>query len=247
MEIKYRMFSDIDILFPKLPQIHQILFCASLSERTIPNFKLYDDYYSRNSFELLRNVLDEVWKSLLNNRLEPDKIKLLIDSLAFEEYEEDLSSRPEAENAVRCLIDTLSLCLCPSEATMAWAIDLAHDSFYYYFEVSIAAIINGDLSDEEIKEGYSIFTIDDILPFREISERYACADEDYDPFNEKYNEDFYKQLDILLLKHPLLIKEIEKENEDLRRLQNSPVVTNELIQWVRKSSNNDGKSFLGIY
>ncbi len=246
MEIKYGIFSDSNVIFPELPQRRQVSFCASLSERTIPNFKLYDYYYGRNSFELLRNALDEVWISLLNNRFEPDRIELLIDSLAFEEYEEDLASLPVSENALKCLNDTLLMCLYPSGAAVASAIDQVHDSFSYYFDTSIAAIINGDLSDEEIQESYDIFTIDDILPFRKIAEVYSCVDKDYDPFNEKYNEDFYKQLDILLFNHPLLLKEIKKENEDLRRLQSSPVVTPEMIEWLKKSSENNGKSFLGI-
>jgi uncharacterized protein YjaG (DUF416 family) len=187
MEIKYGMFNDIDVSFPELPQRHQIAFCAALCERTIPNFKDYDYFYGTNHFECLRNTLDEIWISLLNNQFEPERLESLVDNcFDVDEYGEDLSSVPLAENALVCLNNTLFLFRCPSKTSVKEAIHLVHDSFYFYFETRIAGIINGDLSDEQIKERYNIVTANDILPFREISERYALADPDYDPYDEKY-------------------------------------------------------------
>ena len=125
MEIKYGMFNDIDVSFPELSQRHQIAFSAALSERAIPNFKDYNYFYGANYFECLRNTLDEIWMSLLNDRFEPDRIELLAENcFDYDEYGEDLSSAPLAENALRCLNNTLSLCLFPSETSVKEAIHL---------------------------------------------------------------------------------------------------------------------------
>ena len=42
--------------------------------------------------------------------------------------------------------------------------------------------------------------------------------------------------------HPLLIREIAKQNEDLQRLQETQTLDREFLEWLRTSFDNDGKS-----
>ncbi len=46
--------------------------------------------------------------------------------------------------------------------------------------------------------------------------------------------------------HPITIKEIEKQANDLQKLQEATILTPELLQWLRTSSENGGQSFLGL-
>jgi hypothetical protein len=46
--------------------------------------------------------------------------------------------------------------------------------------------------------------------------------------------------------HPITIKEIEKQADDLEKLQEATILTPELLQWLPTSSESGGKSFLGL-
>ena len=45
-----------------------------------------------------------------------------------------------------------------------------------------------------------------------------------------------------LANHPLLLRELAKQSEDLQRLQQTPTLDRELLEWLRTSFDNDGKS-----
>jgi Protein of unknown function (DUF416) len=241
MEIKYNCFDELNILFKDIPQLHQVAFCASLSERILPNFNLYDRGCDGDNFSYLKNILNEIWQSLSVHKLNSNRIAKLINDFAskFEEHGEDLAAFPESENSLMCLDITLTLCLEQNEGLVASAIKQVHDSFYYYFQNIVFIALDNDLNEQEIEQELSIINIEDILPFQAIRTKYKNS------YKER-NQGIDKQLNTLIANHPLLLKEIKKENEDLRRLRESSILTPKLLRWLRTSSENGGKSFLDI-
>jgi uncharacterized protein YjaG (DUF416 family) len=201
MEIKYNCFDELNILFKDIPQLHQVAFCASLSERILPNFNLYDRDCDGDNFSYLKNILDEIWQSLSVHKLNSNRIAKLINDFAskFEEHGEDLAAFPESENSLMCLDITLTLCLEQNEGLVASAIKRVHDSFYYYFQNIVFIALDNDLNEQEIEQELSIINIEDILPFQVIRAKYknSCKER---------NQEIDKQLNTLIANHPLLLK-----------------------------------------
>ena len=50
----------------------------------------------------------------------------------------------------------------------------------------------------------------------------------------------------IIANHPFVIREMAKENEDLQRLRQTPVLTANFLQWLRTSFNNQDKSLIDI-
>ncbi len=94
-------------------------------------------------------------------------------------------------------------------------------------------------SDEQID--YVISLLDEV---HEILFEYVSylLDESTNMNNNLSHNDLVN----IVANHDLTVKEIQKENEDLVRLRESSVLTSEVLQWLRTSSENGGKSFLNI-
>jgi uncharacterized protein len=241
--IEFQKSDESKECFESISHFHQISFCASLSERILPNYNLLDRDSNIYNFPLLRKSLDEIWDSLIKNELDLKKIQNISEScealISETDNNENLASLPEAENAVACLCYTLDLCLHPNEISLIiQAINTAHISFDYYFQNMIFICLDNNLNQEEIVDEFGMLNLEYILPFIEIDKRKYS----YSKRSEKITE----QLSVMLENHPWILTEIEKENEDLRQLQESSILTPELLIWLRTSSENGGKSFLDI-
>ncbi len=60
-----------------------------------------------------------------------------------------------------------------------------------------------------------------------------------------FNKSFEEQCE-QLSKHPFTLRELEKESEDLQRLQGVEHIDSELIEWLRTSFDNNGKSVIDL-
>jgi uncharacterized protein YjaG (DUF416 family) len=70
---------------------------------------------------------------------------------------------------------------------------------------------------------------------------YLCQCED------EYSADIsHKELVEIVSNYPFTVREMAKQSEDLRRLRETPTLTGEFLQWLRTSSENDGKSLLDL-
>ncbi len=57
-------------------------------------------------------------------------------------------------------------------------------------------------------------------------------------------EDELEVIAPMIANHPLAVRELAKENEDLQRLKEAKTLDCELLKWLRTSFNNDGKSII---
>ena len=72
-------------------------------------------------------------------------------------------------------------------------------------------------------------------------EFFITGTDDY----EKVRNNAEKEVN-MLANHPLLIRELAKQSEDLQRLQETPTLDREFLAWLRTSFDNDGKSNIDI-
>ncbi|MGB3510996.1 MAG: DUF416 family protein [Microcoleaceae cyanobacterium] len=50
----------------------------------------------------------------------------------------------------------------------------------------------------------------------------------------------------IIARHPFAIREMEKQNEDLQRLKETETLEAELLEWLRTTSHNNGKSLIDL-
>lgn len=55
-----------------------------------------------------------------------------------------------------------------------------------------------------------------------------------------------EELDEYVISHPFARQEIIKQQEDLQRLKEAEILDRELLEWLRTSYNNDGKSLIDL-
>lgn len=53
----------------------------------------------------------------------------------------------------------------------------------------------------------------------------------------------YKQA---IASHPLAVREMAKQTEDLQRLKGTDILDEDFLEWLRTSSNNNGVSLIGL-
>lgn len=63
-------------------------------------------------------------------------------------------------------------------------------------------------------------------------------------FQASPNKDELEVVALAIANHPLAVRELAKENEDLQRLKEAKTLDYDLLEWLRTSFNNDGKSII---
>ncbi|MBO1351096.1 MAG: DUF416 family protein [Hormoscilla sp. GUM202] len=206
----------------KLPLRHQIAFNAACCERIIPNYNAFSRVTNSGDPSVPRKALDAVWHFLEG---EP------MDAVKYHQLREEIYSLPLDD--IESLIDIDS--------------DECQNLFLYGVDAVLDAICQTleACFDPNIKSFFM-----PVDKAREIVEFFVeSLDEDF-PDNI---DSVYPNLEILdrdkmdiLDKHPLSIREVAKENEDLQRLQETPILDREILEWLRTSFDNDGKSNINL-
>jgi len=201
----------------KLPLRHQIALNAACCERIIPNYNAFVRATNLGDPSVPRKAIDAVWHFLEG---EP------MDAVKFHQLIEEIDSLP------------------PLDIESDEFDDELRSHFHYYGVDAVLDAICQTLSacfDPNIESvfrpvGYAIKIVDVFV---------ESLDEDFpDKIDSVYpNQGILvrEKMDILD-RHPLAILEIAKQNEDLQRLQETPTLDREILEWLRNSFDNDGKS-----
>lgn len=241
MDIKYYDANGIERIFGAISHFHQIAFCASVCERIIPNYNIFARESNWDTFSVLRESLDTIWSFLSGSNIDREKIRELSlnceDVIPDDEDNNYSGFNYEAQQAAACMSYTLDLCLEPSEVIVRTVLYCVYSSLDIYLQHIIYASLDDDSEGKEPRKP-EIINISHILQFRELYNKSSDPDD--------YDREKSKKVSAIIENHFFVLKEIEKENEDLRRLRESSVLTPELLQWLRTSSENGGKSFLDI-
>jgi uncharacterized protein len=67
-----------------------------------------------------------------------------------------------------------------------------------------------------------------------------------EPYNVTWEKDGKERYCRTIASHPFAIRELAKESEDLQRLKQAQTLDRELLEWLRISFNNDGKSLIDL-
>ena len=78
------------------------------------------------------------------------------------------------------------------------------------------------------------YTIETHIPYR---------DDTFDVTWEKDGEETFCEA---IANHPLAVREMAKETEDLRRLKETEILDKDFLEWLRTSFDNDGKSLIDL-
>ncbi|WP_373538815.1 DUF416 family protein [Chamaesiphon sp.] len=241
MDIKYYDVNGIGRIFRDISHFHQLAFCASVCERIIPNYNIFARESNLETAPILRESLDTIWSFLSGSNIDREQIRELSlnceDIIPDDEDNNYSGFNYEAQKAAACLSHTLDLCLEPSEAIVKMVIYCVHSSLDIYLQYIIYASLDDDSEGKEPRNPEVIDTTH-ILQFRKLYNQYSDPDD--------YDREHSKKISAIIKNHCLVLREIEKENEDLLRLKESPVLTPEILKLLRTSSENDGKSFLNI-
>lgn len=76
-----------------------------------------------------------------------------------------------------------------------------------------------------------------------IAEYLAAGIELFQDWNIDMNSPEYIET---IAKHPFAVKEMAKQNEDLQRLKDAEILEPELLEWLRTTSHNNGKSLIDL-
>jgi uncharacterized protein len=69
---------------------------------------------------------------------------------------------------------------------------------------------------------------------------------DQESFNVNRERDGKEKFRKAIANHPWTVRELAKETEDLQRLKQAQTLDRELLEWLRTSFNNDGKSLIDL-
>ena len=67
-----------------------------------------------------------------------------------------------------------------------------------------------------------------------------------DPLNVSIKKDGWEKVKEALASHPLAVREMAKQTEDLQRLKEIKTLDKDFLEWLRTSYDNDGKSLIDI-
>jgi len=209
----------------KLPLRHQIAFNAACCERIIPNYNAFSRVTNSGDPSVPRKALDAVWHFLEGEPMDVVKIHQLIEEIYSLPL--DIESGPfgsyylyEADIVLDAICQTLRACVNPDLESFLRPVKYARVPAEYARDIVYFFVENFDESGEEIADD-----IDSVYPNLEILDR-----------DKMY----------ILDKHPLSIREIAKQNEDLQRLQETQTLDREFLEWLRTSFDNDGKSNINL-
>lgn len=221
MKIEYHYFridSNIEEI-EKLPFLHQIAFFASICERSLPNFKAYtDENATYQDFSIFRKALDEVWLFLSRNKTN------LVES-----------------NQLRADCDR------------------AFDEIDYSFEFGSYAF-RATSSVYFVLE--NIFVPTNKIARALFSRTYETLAEyieneieslEYEKFGMQETDDDWskktvEEQELITASHPLVVREIRKENENLQLLKETQNLTPEFVRQFRISAleYTNGKSLIDL-
>jgi uncharacterized protein len=77
----------------------------------------------------------------------------------------------------------------------------------------------------------------------EVAERVAFAIEGFTDYDDSMETKEYIET---IARHPFAVREMKRQNEDLQRLKNTEELDRDLLEWLRISSYNDGKSLIDL-
>ena len=73
-----------------------------------------------------------------------------------------------------------------------------------------------------------------------------CVAWEDESFNISWEKDGEEKFAEAIANHPLAVREMAKETEDLQKLQATEILDMELLEWLRTSFNNDDKSIIDL-
>ncbi|VEP13550.1 conserved hypothetical protein [Hyella patelloides LEGE 07179] len=248
MKLKYSdEGSDIDLIVSEIkknPLAHQIAFAASICERLLPNYRIFARETNWKTYPVLRQALDEVWSILRDNSIDSiDSIrfnKLLTDCDNVVPHTHDSSSayNHEAQIAATCVCYLIEMCL---QKEPVWETISSKQTKKLEFQSLIKSFIG--------KNG--------IVPLKRLiyntyDSFYQYIDWQMSEAEEKIYEDWsqktWEERKQTLIDHPLTVREMKKENEDLQLLKETPKLTPEFVRQFRNSAleYTNGKSLFDL-
>ena len=241
MNLKYGEFDILEQELESLPPMHRVAFAAACCERLFPNYGIFLREIKEqgwNEKDPIREALDEIWEFLAGKKIDAARFRELLSNCEEYPYEYENEETPleqipqqiilvtkEIDETLFMYIDYLT---CESEDKNLQDIS---DEQLLQLEILLAPSVQQTISvAKEIDE--TLFEYIDYL---------RCQSED------EYSEDIsHEELVEIVANHPFTVREMAKQSEDLQRLRKTPTLTAEFLQWLRTSSENDGKSILDL-
>ena len=223
MELKYGC-AKADVLavvteIEKLPFLHQIAFGASICERLMPNSNIFAES-NWDIFSILRQALDEVWL-IVNGQL--------IDSIKLFQLKDDFENT-NFENVISQDYDN-------TDSEDVLGAEYVAGSIYYLIDMCLKT----ELTDSKALKHFVNSTYNNFYLYIELQMEIA-----EDMAEEKTEDDWSKKTseeqELIIYNHPFILQEMTKENEDLQRIKEIPVLTLEFLELLRTSSQDKGKS-----
>jgi Protein of unknown function (DUF416) len=201
----------------KLPNLHLIAFASACCQRAYPHAEIH-----------LRQIKEDGWKGENIWEIAMNKIwdflagesldGNLIKELLYSEENEKYPHDYESKNSHEFVL-MVQMIDNTLELCQGYTLEISYKTM---IEIVLVVV-------EQIHEN--------------LFDYIACLlDESMDDVNDLSHEELLEEIG----NHPLTIKEMQKENEDLHKLQEASNLTPELLQWLRISSCNGDKSFLNL-
>ncbi|KAF3889181.1 MULTISPECIES: DUF416 family protein [Nostocales] len=222
MKLEYLQLDILEEEAKTLSPYHKIAFAASICERLLPNYYIFARESDWNTSSLLRNALDEVWLLLESKYIYEVKLRQLIidcEQAIPHDHDNNFSEYvSEARYAAASVCYALELCLEGNSKLVRMVADCAYETLWIYLNWQ------GEYLDDNWEN--------------EASQEQKKQG--------KWEEKSLEEQEKIIINHPFTVREMTKENEDLQRLKETPILTEEFLQWLRISSNNDGKSLIDL-
>jgi uncharacterized protein YjaG (DUF416 family) len=189
---------------------HQVLFGASVCERSLPIYLLqdFDDRFNHDTLPILREMLNYVWQSCDSLNFNPEILQEFLDRCKnindeIDEQQHYLT-RVSVEHYVPTIIeDLINLCLTTEYNYLEAIVERAHGIIMQGIDYTLE--LESEMTEDNI---YTKMTPDD--------------------------------LDKKICEHCFIMTEIEKEIADWHFLKDRPVLTPELIQEFRSNADPEG-------
>lgn len=240
--------SDVDLIvseIKKITLVHQIAFAASICERLLPNYRIFAREMNWETYPVLRHTLDEVWSILPDNSIDSidsfrlDRLLNDCESIVPHDHDNSSAYTHEAQKAAACVCYLIEMCLKKEPEV------LKEEQKIPEFQDFIESFIgkNGIIPLKRI-----IFnTYDNFYQYinwqMEVAEDMAEGKTD-----NHWSNKTMKEQEQIIIEHPLTVREMKKENEDLQLLKETPNFTPEFIRQFRNSAleYTNGKSMFDL-
>ncbi|PSB53860.1 DUF416 family protein [Chamaesiphon polymorphus] len=209
-------FVEIAVELKKMPFIHQIAFFCSCYERILPTYSLVDGHYGWEELSVFQSVLNDLWQLLCELEINEETISALIDR----SIEISIEDEDEIEDY--------------------W--ESRNGNLYGNIAETILSFIDVLLKYIQIKDIDSYLNIFVKIIFV-IYEYLGMYLENTDP--EQFLEKTRYEIDLIILNHVLIQKELQKELADLEFLKSVTEINPIIISTFRASSCTDSVGILG--